>query len=189
MEPIGDPDMKKMWTIGFALALFFAAFLDLLSTYLMTPDLKLEANPFFVMLGPKWVYLITFKVGFSLVALLVFTKSLDLLQSRVDRLSEITGFFNVFSYLIFKRKISLNEFLLHKLPKDWHSVFAVAGITIGTGIVTAGVAAGILNSFAIIQSQSQIVVFFVGNAILTIGIALWLIYQFLVKLKKSRTKD
>jgi hypothetical protein len=40
--------MKKMWTIRFALALMFAAVLDLLSTYLVTPDLSLEANPFFI---------------------------------------------------------------------------------------------------------------------------------------------
>ena len=181
--------MKKAWTIRFALALVFAAVLDLLSTYLVAPDLSLEGNPFFVMLGRKWVYLITFKAVFSFFAVLAFAKSLEILQDRSARLIGLTGFFNVLSCLIFKRQLSLREFLLHRFPKDWPPLFAIAAITVGIAIVTGGITAAISNTFKIIQSQSQLIVYFLGNAILTIGIALWLIYQFLMnQTEKSRTR-
>lgn len=180
---------RKAWIIRFALALCFSAALDILSTYLVTPDLALEANPLFVMLGRKWVYLITFKIALSLVGLLLFAKSLSLLQSRVDRLAAVTRFANVLSELLFKRQLSLKEFLFHRFPKDWHSVFAVAGITVGTSIILGGFTAGILNAFKIIHSHTQIVLFFLGNAILTIGISLWLTYQFLIKQQKKTKQN
>jgi len=178
--------MQKAWTIRLALALIFAAVLDILSTYLVTPDLSLEGNPVFVMLGRKWIYIITFKIILSLFAILAFAKGLKILQNRVDRFIGITGLVNVLSYLIFNRRVSLKEFLFYRLPKDWPSVFAIGAITIGISITTGGLTAAILNTFKIIQSTAQVIAFFLGNAILVLGIALWLTYQFVVKQQKAK---
>jgi len=139
--------MKKIWTVRLALALIVAAVLDTVSTYIATPDLSGEANPFFVMLGSKWTYIVSFKVVMSLLAVVAFAGGLRILQSRVDRLEGTTGFVNVLSHLIFKRRVSLGEVLLYGWPKDWPSVFAIGSITIGISIVTG--VFGILAAIAI----------------------------------------
>lgn len=177
--------MRKVWTVRFALALIVAAVLDIVSTYIGSPDLSLEANPLFVMIGRKWTYVITIKVAWSLFALVAFTKALKILQTRVDRLKGITGFVNVFSYLIFKRRLSLVELLLYRLPKDWIPVLAVGAIAFGTTIVTGGVTAAILNTLGVIQTQAQLMVFWFGAVALGIGTALWVTYQFLAKQQKA----
>lgn len=177
--------MKKVWTIHLALALIVVAVLDILSTYIATPDLSGEANPFFVMLGRKWTYVVAFKVVGSLFAVVAFAGGLRILQSRVDRLTGTTGFVNVLSHLIFKRRISLGEFLLYGWPKDWVSVFAVGAITISITIVTGGVTGAIMNTFKTIRSQAQLMTYWFGTAALGVGIALWLTYQFLVKQRKA----
>ena len=177
--------MRKTWTIRFALVLIVAGVLDLVSTYIASPDLSLEANPFFVMLGRKWAYVITFKVVGSLIAVFAFAGGLRILQSRAARLTGITGFVNVLSHLVFKRRVSFGEFVLYGRFKDWPSAFAVAGIAIGVAPITGGISAAILNTFKVIQSQAQAMAYGLGAAALGVGIALWLTYRFLVKQRKA----
>jgi len=177
--------MRKTWTIRFALALVVAGVLDLVSTYIASPDLALEANPFFIMLGRNWTYVIASKVVGSLLAVVAFAGGLRILQSRVDRLKGINGFVNVLSLLVFKRRVSFGEFALYGKFKDWPSALAVGGIAIGIAPITGGIAAAILNTFKVIQSQTQAIIYGLGAAALGVGIALWLTYQFLVKQRKA----
>ena len=185
VRPSNDRYMKKVWTIRFALALIVAGVLDLVSTYIASPDLSLEANPFFIILGRNWTYVIVFKVVGSLFAAVMFSRGLKILQSRANRLKEINGFVNVLSHLVFKRKVSFGEFVLYGRFKDWPSAFAVAGITIGIVPITGGISAAILNTFKVIQSQAQAMAYGLGAAALGVGIALWLTYRFLVKQRKA----
>jgi hypothetical protein len=104
------------------LALIVAGVLDLVSTYIGTPDLSLEGNPFLVMFGRKWVYVFVIKFIVSLVAVISFSVGLRILQRRVVRLVGITGFVNVLSHLIFNRRISLREFLFSKCITNWPPV-------------------------------------------------------------------
>ena len=177
--------MKKVWTVRLALALIVAGTLDLVSTYIGTPDLSLEGNPILIMFGRKWVYVVAFKLIGSLVAVVLFAVGLRILQRRVDRLVGITGFVNVLSHLIFKRRISLRELLFCKCPTDWPSAFAVATIVNGIAIVTGGLIAAILNTFAHIESKTQLIAYAIGGCVLVLTIAFWLIYEFLVKQRKA----
>jgi hypothetical protein len=68
--------MKKVWTVRFALALIVAAMLDIVSTYIRTPDLSLEANPVLVMFGRKWTYVVALKIVGSLFAIVAFAGGL-----------------------------------------------------------------------------------------------------------------
>jgi len=177
--------MRKVWTIRLALALIVAAVLDILSTYIATPDLSAEGNPFFIMFGRSWTYVIAFKVIGSLFAVVAFAGGLRILQRRVDRLKGISGFVNVLSHLVFKRRVSFGEFVLYGKFKDWPSALAVGAITISIAIVIGGVTGAILNTFKAIRSQTQLIAYFFGTAALDVGIALWLTSQFIVKQQKA----
>ena len=161
-----------------------AAVLDIVSTYIASPDLSHETNRIVVMLGRKWTYVIALKVVASLFAVVAFAGGLRILQSRVDRLKGTTGFVNVLSHLVFKRRVSLGAGLLYGWPKDWIAVFAVVAITIATTIVVGDVTAAILNTFEVLRSLVQIMPHSTGSGTLGIGIALWLTYQFFVKQRK-----
>jgi hypothetical protein len=185
LGPSNDSYMKKVWTIRLALALIVAGVLDLVSTYIGTPDLLLEGNPILIMFGRKWVYVVAFKLIGSLVAVVFFAVGLRILQRRVDRLVGITGFVNVLSHLIFKRRISLRELLFCKCATDWPPAFAVAAIVNGVAIVTGGLIASILNTFAPPESKTQLIAYAMGSSALVLTTALWLTYEFLVKQRKT----
>ena len=167
-----------------ALALIVAAVLDIVSTYMGTPGLSGEANRVLIMFGRKWTYVVAFKVVVSIFAVVAFAGGLRILQNRVERLTGTTGFVNVLSLLIFKRRVSFVQFLLYGWPKDWVSVFAVGGITIGITPVIGGLTAAILNTFKAVRSQTQLMVYLFGTAALGVSIALWITYQFFVKQRK-----
>jgi hypothetical protein len=185
LGPSNDRYMNKTWTIRLALALIVAGVLDLVSTYIVTPDLSGEGNPFMVVFGRNWVYVVLFKVVGSLLAVGAFAGGLHILQSRVDRLRGITGFVNVISHLVFKRRVSFGEFVLYGRFKDWPSAFAVAGITMGIVPITGGVTAAIFNTLKLIRSQAQLMVILFLTAALGVSISFWVTYQFLVKQRKA----
>lgn len=177
--------MKKVWTIRLALALIVAAVLDIVSTYIATPDLSHEVNPLLVMLGRKWTHTIILKVCASLLGVVAFAGGLYILESRVDRMKGKTGFLDVIGHLVFKHRVSPYEFLFYAWPKDWGSVIAVGAITMSIAIVMGGLTATITNTLKLIQSYAELMIYWFLGGSIGIFIALWLTYRFLVKQRKT----
>jgi hypothetical protein len=177
--------MKKIWITRFTFAIIAASVLDIVSTYIATPDLSHELNPLLVMFGRKWTHTIILKVCASLLGVVAFAGSLYILESRVERMKGKTGFLDIMGHLVFKHQVSPYEFLFYAWPKDWVAVLAVTLLAFGISIVVGGLTATVTNTFRLIQSYSGFMVFLFLGGFMGVFIALRLAYLFFVKQPKA----
>ncbi len=176
--------MKKVWTLRVLVALVIAAVLDGISTHIASPDLSHEANPVLIFSGRTWSNLVILKILGSLGPATALFIGLHILQSRCGRLVGLSGFRSVLSHLIFKRHVSLGEFLLG-WPKDWVATIAVACLCIAIAPITGGVSAAILNLLKAFRSQTHLIAFWLGNGVLAMSIGMWLTYRFIDRQNKA----
>ncbi len=171
--------MIKKWTIWIGISLLLAAALDIASTWFASPDLSNEANPLVIAFGSSWVSVFGIKVIGSVICIFVFNYSLRALSFRRERLGELDGFWRVMSYLVYKRELSLYEFLVRGGIRDLGAYLSLIGLSVTMGIVLGSVTASILNSFRLIHSYEAAIVFWCATGAFGTVMGALMAYQFL----------
>ncbi len=171
--------MIKKWTIWIGILLLLAAALDVASTWFASPDLSNEANPLVIAFGRTWVSVFGIKVIGSLICIFVFNYSLHALSSRRERLSGLDGFWRVMGHLVYKRELSLSEFLVRGEIRDLGAYLSLIGLSVTIGIVLGSVTASILNSFRLIHSYEAAIVFLCATGAFGTALGALMAYRFL----------
>ena len=144
--------MKARWTTLFLLIVVAGAVLDGGVTYLLSPDLKLEANPVIAM-GRSWTVLISIKVAGALLSTGLFYAALSILQSRPrDGLQSGKGLAPL-RHALFRQEVSMLRFLFG-MPRDMMTILAVILLGASSGVIVGNLVAGTLNVVTLLLSRS-----------------------------------
>jgi len=146
--------MKARWTTLFLLIVVAGAVLDGGVTYLLSPDLKLEANPVIAM-GRSWTVLISIKVASALLSTGLFYAALSILQSRprVGLQSRIG--LAPLRHALFGREVSMLRFFFG-MPRDKMAILAVILLGASSGVIVGNLVAGTLNVLTLLLSRSVV---------------------------------
>jgi len=146
--------MKTSWTILFLLVTVAGAVLDVGATYLLSPDLKLEANPVIAM-GRSWTVLITIKVASALLSTGLFYAALSILQSRPrDGLHSGKGLAPL-RHALYGQEVSMLRFIFG-MPRDKMAILAVIILGASLGVIVGNLVAGTLNIVTLLLSRSVV---------------------------------
>ena len=111
--------MKTRWTICFIILLLIGNGLDILSTYHVSPDLQLEANPVVISMGRTWKSIFLIKGAGAFMAMLFFHYGLCALERRSNRLEGKESILDIYSFLIYRERVPMIKLLLGGWPRDW----------------------------------------------------------------------
>ena len=146
--------MKVRCTILFLFIVVAGAVLDGGMTYLLSPDLKLEANPVIAM-GRSWTVLISIKVAGALLSTGLFYAALSILQSRPqDGLQSGKGLAPL-RHALYGQEVSMLRFLFG-MPRDKMAILAVILLGASSGVIVGNLVAGTLNVVTLLVSRSVV---------------------------------
>ncbi len=146
--------MKARWTILFLFIVVAGAVLDGGMTYLLSPDLKREANPLMAM-GRSWAVFVTIKVAGALLATVLFYTALSMLQSRPrDGLQSRKGLAPL-RHALYGQEVSMLRFLFG-IPRAKMVMLAVILLGASLGVIVGNLVAGTLNVVTLLLSRSVV---------------------------------
>ena len=161
--------------------------LDLLSTYHVSPDLKMEANPVVAFIGPSWLTLFAIKIVGSLVAIALFYFGLRTLELRVDRLAGKKGFMNILGYLFYKRSVTRVTMILGAWPKDWGALLAFWGICFSLSVGLGSFLASVSNMLHLVTSPGHLAGLYLCGGVFSAVAACYLTCSFVIGSPKSES--
>ncbi len=152
--------------------LFFIA-TDILTTYLASPDLKLEANPIILYFGKNWTVLYLFNIVCFLFQTINYVIALNYLKNNNDyRLLSLKNLKSIFSkivivnfyyYIIFSFLISINNYFIHlwlhtswKPYVNWFVMFVSNNPTFYLCLNLVGVIFGVIIFIYQVKKTQQI---------------------------------
>jgi hypothetical protein len=146
--------MKNPWVSCMLWLILVAGTMDVLST-----DLRYEANPVLVAAGRNWQNLVILKVSLSIVALGTYILGLRALRCRACYVPENKGYAEILSVLVFRKQVSITRLLFGwpGWPRDWRALAAIIGVIVATSAVSIGFIAAVTNTFNLVRSHQQLV--------------------------------
>ena len=146
--------MKARWTILFLFIVVAGAVLDGGMTYLLSPDLKREANPLIAM-GRSWAVFVTIKVAGALLSTVLFYAALSMLQSRPrDGLQSGKGLAPL-RHALYGQEVSMLRFIFG-LPRDKMAMLAIMLLAASSAVIVGNLVAGTLNVVTLLLSRSVV---------------------------------
>ena len=146
--------MKARWTTLFLMIVAAGAVLDGGMPYLLSPDLKLEANPVIAM-GRSWAVLISIKVASALLSTGLFYAALSILQSRPRSGLQSGKGLAPLRHALYGQEVSMLRFIFG-MPRDKMAILAVILLGASSGVIVGNLVAGTLNVVTLLLSRNVV---------------------------------
>ena len=147
--------MKARWVTVYLIVVVASTLLDTCTTFLLSPDLRHEANPVVMHLGRSWTVLLLIKGIGIVVSGLLFYAGLAILQTRRHGGLESGGFLAPLSWSLFRRETSLLRFCFG-MPRDMTALLGIILLSGASAIVMGNLVAGMVNSVTLFTSKTII---------------------------------
>ena len=133
------------------LLLIITRFWDVITTYMVTPDLERETNPLVSIFGRGWVAVIIFQV--ILVSIIIILSYLSLFKIKSSYPSQKGYSYKEFiRYYYFGKKENLIK-MIYKFPKDKVTLMKLLGYVLPRALIVVSIFISTSSTFLIISSD------------------------------------